>query len=416
MAFFTLAALVFSVLGLYSLNKTAREIAHNDLTIISSLTKLRASLLAQEGYAGKYAILGSDEFINLFHQREKETLDILAVLATTASAPEFAPLSRMYEEYRRAGTRLFSGETEDTTSLRPSAQRLLDSVDALYATRQHRLQAKLEAANYEERSTVRTTLTLAFTGFFLAITVAAIFVYRFSFAFRKLQRATHRIAEGDFDFDPQIPAGDEIGNLARDFTSMAARLKVLEQMSLDASPLTRLPGNIAIERVLDKRLHSGVQFAVCYADLDNFKAFNDRYGYIKGSELIKVTGEIIYEVVKTCGDDDAFVGHVGGDDFVMVISAETINAVCEAVIERFSAEVGRFYNEVDLAAGGIEGVDRYGVARFFPLMTISIAVVICSREEFAAAVDIAKAAAEIKDYVKERPGSCYFISRRKHKR
>ena len=103
--------------------------------------------------------------------------------------------------------------------------------------------------------------------------MAALLIYNISTAVRKLKRATHRIAEGDFDFDPGIPPGDEVGDLAEDFTRMARRLKELEQISLDASPLTRLPGNIAIEQVLERKLSEGIPFAVCYADLDNFKAY-----------------------------------------------------------------------------------------------------------------------------------------------
>ena len=100
----------------------------------------------------------------------------------------------------------------------------------------------------------------------------------------------------------------------------------------------------------------------------------------------------------------------------MVVAVDRVTAVCEGVIDRFNAAVGEFYDEVDRTRGGIDGVDRYGVRRFFPLMTISIAVIICSRGDFPSATEIAKNAAEVKDYVKEKPGSCYFISRRKHSR
>lgn len=413
MALFTIAALIFSSLGLFSLNKTAREIANKDLPVISSLIKLRTSLLAQEGYVGKFAILKGSEYVDLFQQREHEFLDMLAILKKSRSTPESADLEKMYLSYRTAATQLFAGELSNTRPLRATALRLLDELDNLYNKRQQILQAKLDEANYQQRSTLKWTIILSFTGFLLAIAVGAVFTYRTFTAIRKLQRATHRIAEGDFDYDPKIPAGDEIGDLAGDFSRMAARLKILEQLSLDASPLTRLPGNIAIERVLNKRLQNGEQFALCYADLDNFKAYSDRYGYVKGSELIRLTGEIIHDEVKSHGDQEAFVGHVGGDDFVMVVAADKAAAVCEAVIGKFDAEVVKHYTDEDLARGGIEGVDRYGVQRFFPLMTISIAVIVNEVGEFVSAVDIAKTAADIKDYVKEKPGSSYLISRRR---
>jgi len=413
MALFTMAALVFSSLSLYSLNKTARRIANRDLPVISSLIKLRASLLAQESYAGKYAILKDPTFIELFRQREKESLANLAVLDQQDPARGNAALQRLYTDYRLASARLFSGETRNADQVRSAGLRLLNAVDALYIKRQDLLQAELQGANYQQESTIRWTIIISCTGFLIAIGVAPFVTYRTFRAIRKLQRATHRIAEGDFDYDPQIPPGDEISDLARDFTRMAGRLKVLEQVSLDASPLTRLPGNIAIERVLDQRLKSGATFAFCYADLDNFKPFSDHYGYAKGSELLRVTGDLMLATVKAAGDPGSFVGHVGGDDFVMVLSTDKAAAVCEAVINAFDAEVSQHFSPEDLARGGIEGSDRYGVHRFFPITTISIAVIICGEEEFASAVDIARASAQVKDIVKETPGSSYLISRQK---
>jgi len=413
MALFTTAALVYSSLSLYALNRTARGIANNDLPIISSLIKLRTSLLAQESYAGKYAILKDPTFIGLFHQREKESLANLGVIEQLDRAKDSATLKRLYTDYLLASVGLFSGQTSRADQFRSASLRLLNAVDACYVKRQNLLQAELQSANYQQDSTIRWTIVISCTGFLLAIGVAPFVTYRTFRAIRKLQRATHRIAEGDFDYDPQIPPGDEISDLARDFTRMAARLKVLEQNSLDASPLTRLPGNIAIERVLDQRLKSGASFAFCYADLDNFKPFSDHYGYAKGSELLRVTGDLICATVKAQGDPGSFVGHVGGDDFVMVLSTDKAAAICEAVINAFDTEVPTHFSPEDLERGGIEGCDRYGVHRFFPITTISIAVIICGGDEFATAVDIARASAQVKDSVKETPGSSYLISRQK---
>jgi len=393
LAFFTTAALLCSVGGLYYLNKTARDIANNHMPAISAIPKLRNSLLAQESYAGKYAILKSNEFKELFSQREKEFLQITAVLDRSGAAGTLAPLKKLYEEYRAAAAKLFAGGTVDTAHLRGTSLKILDELDRLYLERQHDLQATLEEANREERSVVRLTFFLALIGFILALVIAVFYTYRTFAGVRRLQRATQRIAAGDFDYDPQIPPGDEIGDLAADFVRMAARLKDLEQISLDASPLTRLPGNIAIEREINRRLQEGNRFALCYADLDNFKSFTDHYGYIKGSELIRLSGEIIYEVVNTHAGSDAFVGHVGGDDFVAVIAADKADAVCSAILGRFDAEVVKHYTPEDLARGGIEGADRYGTERFFPIMTISIAVIINEAGEYSNAVEIAKTAA-----------------------
>ncbi len=411
-----MAALIFSFTGLYSLNKTARDIANNDLVLLRSVGMLRQSLLDQERYAGKFAILKSPEFIDLFHKRESECLKTLQQMVQKEQEQGMAGLVTSYSNYQKTVRLLFQGDAAAETEHKTAAQQVINAIDTYTANQQLLLNVKLEHADSKERNTIRWSLIFSLTGFVLAIGVAALFLFNISTAIDKLKRATHRIAEGDFDFDPQIPAGDEIGDLAYDFIRMADRLKILERMNLDASPLTRLPGNIVIERVLTKRVQEGKPFAVCYADLDDMKAYNDVYGYIKGSEVIKMAGDIILEAVTNFAEEGAFVGHIGGDDFVMVFDQEKVPPVCEEVIKKFGEGIVAHYNKEDLARGAIEGTDRYGVPRVFPVMTISIAVVICRQGEYDSAVAIAQTAAEIKDFVKGRPGSNYMINQRRKAR
>lgn len=416
MTLFIMAALIFSILGLYSLNRTARDIAKRDLAVIDTVNKLRESIIAQERYASKYAILKSGEFADLYRKRETDFLETLRTFPEAASRQEVTALDSLYQSFRKDVGRMLAGSTQNENHYRDSATRVLNALDAIAGNEQLRLNDKLKAADQKERATVRLTLILSFTGFFLSILVAAFSIFSISSAIAKLKKATHRIAEGEFDYDPQIPPGDEIGDLSLDFTRMATRLKELEQISLDASPLTRLPGNIAIERVLSKRLQEGVPFAVCYGDLDNFKAYNDRYGYVKASEVIKITAELIFDVARRFGDPEAFVGHVGGDDFIIVLSCETMESVCREIIAAFDAEIVKHYSDEDVARGAIEGVDRYGVERIFPIMTISIAVVVSLEGEYDSAVDIARTASQLKDYAKGQPGSNYYVNRRKQPR
>ncbi len=415
MAFFTAAAIIFCIIGLYSLHSLATEIARNDLAILNSTSKLREALRAQERSAAKYHILKSSEFIDMFRVREIEILDLLHKLTQKKQRPDVTPLVKTYTNYRNDAGKLFSGKISYDT-LKESTAKVFDEVDLFYNNTQDQLNIKVNEADRKQTTTIVWTLVLAFSGFALGMLVAALFIYRVSSAIKRLKTATHKIAEGNFDYDPKINANDEIGDLARDFINMAARLKILEQVSLDASPLTRLPGNIAIEGILNKRLKENVPFAVCYADLDNFKAYNDHYGYIKASEVIRKTGEIIHDATKTTAEEGAFVGHIGGDDFVMVVDMENATIVSEAVISKFDQEIKNHYTPEDLARGSIDAVDRYGVPRTFPIMTISIAITICRQGEFDSAVAIAKAATEIKDYVKAMPGSNYLINRRKAKR
>lgn len=412
MTLFTAAALLFALLGLFSLNRTAREIANKDLVFIDSINQLRESIASQERYAGKYSILKSVEFIELYKKREIEFQGLLNTVDTSRHYPDKLALDKLYADFRQAAAGVLATDTTDLSPLHKSSTNILALLDKLYTRERLLLDAKIRSADRKESFTVRWSLILSVTGFILAVVVAAMSILNISSAIAKLKKATQRIAEGDFDYDPQIPAGDEIGELADDFSRMAQRLKVLEQMSLDASPLTRLPGNIAIEQVLSRRLFDGRPFAVYYADLDNFKAYNDHYGYVKASEVIKISAEIIHHAVRKVADPEAFVGHVGGDDFVVIADCEQAEAICEQIITDFEAEIVRHYSPDDLARGGIEGVDRYGVARVFPIMTISIAVVICNSGEFSSAVDIARAAAQIKDHAKGLPGSNYMFNRR----
>jgi GGDEF domain-containing protein len=415
-AFLAMVTLVFTFTGLYSLNKTVRDIAKNDLVLIRSANMLRQALLAQEGYAGKFEILKSPEFIDLFKKREGEFLRTIKQLQRENHGEKIAGIVLEYRNYQSTVQLMFHGDSGALSRHKPAAQKVINAIDSFSVNQQIQLNTKLENADRQEDTTVRWTLIFSMSGFILAICIAALFLFNISTAIDKLKRATHRIAEGDFDYDPQIPPGDEIGDLAHDFTRMAKRLKVLEQMNIDASPLTRLPGNIVIEQVLNKRVAEGKPFAVCYVDLDNMKSYNDVYGYIKGSDVIKMAGDIILDVVRYHPDKDAFVGHIGGDDFIMVLDQENVSAICEEVIKKFGEGIVAHYGPEDLARGGIEGVDRYGVQRSFPIMTVSIAVVICQEGEYESAVDIAQTTAEIKDYVKGIPGSNYMINRRRKAR
>ena len=412
MTVFTVAALANAIMGLYALNRIAGTIVSSDLVAITTVGKLRDSLLAQEGYVRKFIILNGSEFRDLFQNHERDFQTSLDRLKGSGPDRRLPELYRNYRAFSDGAIILFEGGAIDQKVITRAADRTLAALDGIIADRQRQLGEKLTDADRQRNETVRLTLFLSFAGFLLAVSVAVFFAFNIYRSVTKLKKATHRIAEGDFDYDPQIPPSDEFGELARDFTSMAAKLKVLEEVSLDASPLTRLPGNIAIERSLNRRLRGGESFALCYVDLDNFKSYNDRYGYVGASDIIKMTGEIIYTAVKEHGYENDFVGHIGGDDFVMIISSDKIATICDTVIQKFTEGIRQYYCEADLAVGSISGVDRYGVPREFPIMTISIAVLDCRKGDYASAAEIARAAAEIKDQVKVAPGSNYFIHRR----
>ncbi|UZP68034.1 diguanylate cyclase [Desulfovibrio mangrovi] len=183
--------------------------------------------------------------------------------------------------------------------------------------------------------------------------------------------------------------------------------------SLDANPLTRLPGNTTIIQFIKDNIARKRDFALGYADLDNFKAFNDKYGFSRGDEALMMAARIIVNTVRSFPGPLSFVGHVGGDDFVFALPLETVEPACKRLVAAFDAIVPSFYDEEDRERGSIVSKDRKGQTQTFPLMAISIAVV-CNRNgslnHYAQASAIAM---QLKKKAKEDPRSNYVIDQRK---
>ncbi len=182
--------------------------------------------------------------------------------------------------------------------------------------------------------------------------------------------------------------------------------------TLDANPLTRLPGNNSIIHEVQSRLDQGEVFALAYADLDHFKGYNDRYGFSRGDEVIRMTARILTNVVRQLPDRAAFVGHVGGDDFVFIASPAGAERVCPEVLQHFDRVVGSFYDEGERAARAIETVDRAGRAVRHPIMSLSIAVVSNEKRSFSHFGECSAVAAELKKYAKSFDGSIWVKDRR----
>jgi GGDEF domain-containing protein len=151
---------------------------------------------------------------------------------------------------------------------------------------------------------------------------------------------------------------------------------------------------------------------VCYADLDHFKEFNDRYSYYDGDRVIRILAKILHDVVKGICAEDGFVGHIGGDDFIFIIPASAVNETCAEVVSIFDALVPYQYSEQDRRAGYFFGKDRRGQLHRVPLMTVSIGVVSNERRQFATAAQVSELATEMKSYAKTLTGSVYTIDRR----
>jgi GGDEF domain-containing protein len=177
-------------------------------------------------------------------------------------------------------------------------------------------------------------------------------------------------------------------------------------------PSTRLPGTTEIEREIRRRLDGAGEFAVCYADLDHFKEFNDRYSYYDGDRVIYLLSRILHDVVKGMTGRQGFVGHIGGDDFIFVIPGSEIHGVCTEVLSVFDTLIPLQYNEQDRRAGYFFGKDRRGQLHRVPLMTLSIGIVTNRHRQFAHPAQVSELATEMKSYAKTLPGSIFVVDRR----
>jgi len=253
----------------------------------------------------------------------------------------------------------------------------------------------------------RMTITLTVISLLVGLALALIITYTISKPLKELEKATGLIAEGQFDYNLNINRKDEIGSLAEAFGFMTERLKVLETLLLDASPLTGLPGNLAIEKEIERRFTKKKQFSLCHVDLDNFKPFADKYGYAWGSEVIKEVGNILISHVPMTENGGDFVGHVGGDDFIIISDPGKTDQMCQKIVDEFDRRIVRFYSEKDRQKGFIIGKDRQGNQQRFPLITVTIAIVTDDGTHYQGPLEMAQKAAELKEYAKTLPGSNY---------
>ena len=198
-------------------------------------------------------------------------------------------------------------------------------------------------------------------------------------------------------------------------TEVAARLDLMLRRSdrdTEVHPSTRLPGTTTIEADITRRLETGEQFAVCYADLDFFKEYNDRYSYRDGDRVIRILATILHDVVKGVCGERGFVGHIGGDDFIFIIPSAAVPEVCGEIVAVFDLLIPHQYSEQDQRAGYFFGKDRRGHLHRVPLMTLSIGVITNSRRHFTTAREVSDLATEMKSYAKTLPGSVYSVDRR----
>jgi len=420
----TVVVVVYALVSLQNLNSLTASIVTIDVPIQEASDKMQEGLLAQDTYEKRFLIFNDNERRTLFLKRGEEFREWLARLhrLPDSSHLPLGKLTSLYQEYSDSFTeevQLMKDGNRDGAAqisngpmkkLFEQIRELLQNVSDNATSSRDK---KMKQISYSGRLAFLIMALLSILSVIFGILGSVVVTHHISSSIKELSVATGQIAEGNFDYDPQIRSKDEIGSLATAFVEMGKRLRKLEEMYLDASPLTRLPGGVAIENVLKKRLESKHPLAFCVFDLDNFKVFSDRYGYAHGSEVIKETARIIEQTVAEKGTPEDFVGHVGGDDFVVITVPDRMRAVCDEVIARFDRRIPEFYDEMDRTKGHILGKTRQGIEMKFPLMTISIAIVTNERRLLTNPLQTSEIAAELKDYAKTIPKSVFVIDKRR---
>ncbi|HOA96387.1 GGDEF domain-containing response regulator [Acetivibrio saccincola] len=180
-----------------------------------------------------------------------------------------------------------------------------------------------------------------------------------------------------------------------------------------ANPLTGLRGNIEIQAEINQRIAKKEVFAVIYGDLDNFKSYNDVYGFASGDRAIKLTADVLIDATNTFGNSRDFIGHIGGDDFVIITTPDKVDAICENIIKTFDIKIKELYCKEDVDRGYIVTSNRQGQIMKFPLVSISLSVVTNEERELISHLQIAEIAAELKKKAKAMQGSVYVKDRRR---
>jgi diguanylate cyclase (GGDEF)-like protein len=182
------------------------------------------------------------------------------------------------------------------------------------------------------------------------------------------------------------------------------------QRVFDNNPLTKLPGNTSIQHAIENAL--GEPMSVCYVDINNFKPYNDTYGFTRGDEVIRMVGRIMSNAVRQSGEG-GFAGHIGGDDFVFIVKSELAETVCRTIISNFSVIVSDLFGEEEKTRGHYTANDRLGIEQKIPLLGIAIAVVPMNNPDINHYGKVAEIAAELKKHAKKSGESRFIINRRK---
>ena len=204
-----------------------------------------------------------------------------------------------------------------------------------------------------------------------------------------------------------------VSDLEREILPRVNLCMIRSERIVEINPLTRLPGNISINRQIQNRIDAGEIFALAYLDIDQFKPFNDKYGFSRGDEVLKATGRLILNIVKNRQPQGSFVGHIGGDDFTYLMDEEFIEDASAEIIDAFDRLIPTFYDGQDREKGCIQSKDRQGNLKAFPMMTVSIGAASNKHLECTHYGEITEIASRMKTYAKRCKGSNFGMDMRR---
>lgn len=430
MALLTVLASAYALFSLQKLSGVAYNITNHHFVLMESSKKLMDILLIQESAEKKYLILKDLELERIFWQRSNEfkeelsrTRNLKLDRNTKNTIIEMNELQdRLRELFSEEIIMVQNGQLQEAQAISNTAGKAI--IDKM-AVKLRGIQKNMDQAINNEMNriakqglaAVHMTMGLGLLSLVLGIALALIITRNISKPLQQLQKATRLIAEGNLDHKIEARRNDEIGVLAKSFAYMTKRLKVLEALNLDASPLTGLPGNLAIENHIAQLLAQGKLFSLCQVDLDNFKPFADKYGYAWGSEVIKEVANILQGYLSEEQLKGVFLGHIGGDDFVVIGKPEHIQSICKRLVNDFEGRILSFYAAEDAQNSYFIGKNRQGIIQKFPLITVTAAIVTDDGSRFKNPLDMARLVAELKEYAKMMPGSNYvteeYVEKRK---
>lgn len=418
---FSLISIIYALTEMRSQALQFKSLVDHDFRALDLSRDLRRNLLAQERLEQQFLILGDKDLLFLLETRQDEFASLWQHFQKVLEQSGGSELRSLVAEYRPTqleGRNLLEKQGGQAVpfmrnTLSPLRSRLINTLDDFWSRHSLTIDGSLQEFLDNSQQAYRVTLVLLIFGISLSMPVGISVILGIHGAITRLTSAARKIADGHFDAPLEGDRKDEFGELAREFREMAEKLRELELSHLDANPLTYLPGNRAIDREMKHRLDSGRTFAHLYIDLDHFKAYNDRYGYRKGSDIIELTAKLIRRAVAERGGHDDLIGHIGGDDYVVLTDPTQSEEIAERIIELFDAEVPSFYKDEDREAGFFTGRDRFGEVREFPLMSMSIAIVLSENISNATSQTISHECASIKDHLKSKQGSNYLVDRRK---